>query len=326
MNLRLIGYYVHHRGAGHWARARAIAPHLDRPCTLIGTLAGHDRAEAQQVADQVGHRERDVLAQQHRAEDDSHGRVGGEVRRQGRPQRPDLEGELGQRHPGTAEQQHADQWDHPAGRREQRVEPVRTDPVRRRVDHHRERPEVAAGDGAVDRATNRPSTSGGEQHEQTTDHQHGEHRHRDVARSRHALGGRFADQGQERAEAAEHPDTAEIARTVRFGPAHQDADAERHRQHQHDEGLDENHVAGRQRDDVADETEEVPGDREQEDRMADQAHQPLGALLAGVGLLLGDPVLDDDRGPVDDRRRHAEGHGEGEVHVLQGNGRSSGHR
>ncbi|WP_375453570.1 glycosyltransferase [uncultured Methylobacterium sp.] len=43
---RPIGYYVHHQGAGHWQRACRIARHLDRPCTLIGTLAGHDRAEA----------------------------------------------------------------------------------------------------------------------------------------------------------------------------------------------------------------------------------------------------------------------------------------
>lgn len=43
---RGIGYYVHHQGVGHWQRACAIAAALDRPCTLIGTLAGIDTAEA----------------------------------------------------------------------------------------------------------------------------------------------------------------------------------------------------------------------------------------------------------------------------------------
>ncbi|MCJ2039643.1 glycosyltransferase [Methylobacterium sp. J-059] len=43
---RPVGYYVHHQGAGHWQRACAIARHLDRPCTLIGTLAGLDRDAA----------------------------------------------------------------------------------------------------------------------------------------------------------------------------------------------------------------------------------------------------------------------------------------
>ena len=35
---RGIGWYVHHQGAGHLQRARAVADALDRPCTLIGTL------------------------------------------------------------------------------------------------------------------------------------------------------------------------------------------------------------------------------------------------------------------------------------------------
>lgn len=39
---RPIGYYVHHQGAGHAARARLIANALDRPCTLIGTFHGAD--------------------------------------------------------------------------------------------------------------------------------------------------------------------------------------------------------------------------------------------------------------------------------------------
>lgn len=43
---RGIGYYVHHQGVGHWQRACAIAAALDRPCTLIGTFAGIDTAEA----------------------------------------------------------------------------------------------------------------------------------------------------------------------------------------------------------------------------------------------------------------------------------------
>lgn len=43
---RGIGYYVHHQGVGHWQRACAIAARLDRPCTLIGTFAGIDTAEA----------------------------------------------------------------------------------------------------------------------------------------------------------------------------------------------------------------------------------------------------------------------------------------
>ncbi len=39
---RGIGWYVHHQGAGHLQRARAVAAHLGRPCTIIGTLAGFD--------------------------------------------------------------------------------------------------------------------------------------------------------------------------------------------------------------------------------------------------------------------------------------------
>lgn len=39
---RGIGWYVHHQGAGHLQRARAIAAALPRPCTLIGTLAEFD--------------------------------------------------------------------------------------------------------------------------------------------------------------------------------------------------------------------------------------------------------------------------------------------
>jgi UDP-N-acetylglucosamine--N-acetylmuramyl-(pentapeptide) pyrophosphoryl-undecaprenol N-acetylglucosamine transferase len=42
MTRRPIGYYVHHQGAGHWQRARLIAKALDRPVTLIGTLAEID--------------------------------------------------------------------------------------------------------------------------------------------------------------------------------------------------------------------------------------------------------------------------------------------
>ena len=39
---RGIGWYVHHQGAGHLQRARAVAAALPRPCTIIGTLAGFD--------------------------------------------------------------------------------------------------------------------------------------------------------------------------------------------------------------------------------------------------------------------------------------------
>ena len=39
---RGIGWYVHHQGAGHLQRARAVAAHLKRPCTIIGTLADFD--------------------------------------------------------------------------------------------------------------------------------------------------------------------------------------------------------------------------------------------------------------------------------------------
>jgi len=39
---RGIGWYVHHQGAGHLQRARAVAAALPRPCTLIGTLAEFD--------------------------------------------------------------------------------------------------------------------------------------------------------------------------------------------------------------------------------------------------------------------------------------------
>ena len=42
---RGIGWYVHHQGAGHLQRARAVAAHLSRPCTVIGTLAGFDTAD-----------------------------------------------------------------------------------------------------------------------------------------------------------------------------------------------------------------------------------------------------------------------------------------
>ncbi len=41
---RALGWYVHHQGAGHLQRARAVAAHLSRPCTVIGTLAGFDTA------------------------------------------------------------------------------------------------------------------------------------------------------------------------------------------------------------------------------------------------------------------------------------------
>ncbi|SDM20896.1 Predicted glycosyl transferase [Methylobacterium phyllostachyos] len=41
---RGIGWYVHHQGAGHLQRARAVATALPRPCTIIGTLAGFDTA------------------------------------------------------------------------------------------------------------------------------------------------------------------------------------------------------------------------------------------------------------------------------------------
>ena len=41
---RGIGWYVHHQGAGHLQRARAVAAHLGRPCTILGTLAGFDTA------------------------------------------------------------------------------------------------------------------------------------------------------------------------------------------------------------------------------------------------------------------------------------------
>ena len=37
-----IGWYVHHQGVGHLQRARAVAAHLSRPCTIIGTLARRD--------------------------------------------------------------------------------------------------------------------------------------------------------------------------------------------------------------------------------------------------------------------------------------------
>lgn len=41
---RPIGYYVHHQGRGHLARALAIRARLARPCTLIGTFAGEESA------------------------------------------------------------------------------------------------------------------------------------------------------------------------------------------------------------------------------------------------------------------------------------------
>lgn len=46
MKRRPIGYYVHHQGAGHWQRANRIAAALDRPVTLIGTLADIDTRDA----------------------------------------------------------------------------------------------------------------------------------------------------------------------------------------------------------------------------------------------------------------------------------------
>ncbi len=45
-DLRPIGYYVHHQGAGHWQRANLIAPRLERPVTMIGTLAEIDTGAA----------------------------------------------------------------------------------------------------------------------------------------------------------------------------------------------------------------------------------------------------------------------------------------
>ena len=47
--MRPIGYYVHHRGRGHLDRARRIAGHLRRPCTLIGTLSDVDGGDLQVV-------------------------------------------------------------------------------------------------------------------------------------------------------------------------------------------------------------------------------------------------------------------------------------
>ena len=44
--IRPIGYYVHHQGAGHWQRACRLAAAMERPCTLIGTLAEFDRGGA----------------------------------------------------------------------------------------------------------------------------------------------------------------------------------------------------------------------------------------------------------------------------------------
>lgn len=41
---RGIGWYIHHQGAGHLQRARAVAGALPRPCTILGTLAGFDTA------------------------------------------------------------------------------------------------------------------------------------------------------------------------------------------------------------------------------------------------------------------------------------------
>lgn len=46
MSRRPIGYYVHHQGAGHWQRACLIARALERPVTLIGTLAEFDIRDA----------------------------------------------------------------------------------------------------------------------------------------------------------------------------------------------------------------------------------------------------------------------------------------
>ncbi len=40
MRLRPIGYYVHHHGAGHRARADAIASAIDWPVVLLGTGIG----------------------------------------------------------------------------------------------------------------------------------------------------------------------------------------------------------------------------------------------------------------------------------------------
>lgn len=47
--IRPVGYYVHHQGAGHWQRAVALAgalAALGRPCTLMGSFAELDTAEA----------------------------------------------------------------------------------------------------------------------------------------------------------------------------------------------------------------------------------------------------------------------------------------
>lgn len=42
MSTRPIGYYVHHHGAGHLARARVIRDALSRPVVLLGTSVGDD--------------------------------------------------------------------------------------------------------------------------------------------------------------------------------------------------------------------------------------------------------------------------------------------
>ena len=51
---RGIGGYVHHQGAGHLQRARAVAGALPRPCTILGTLAGFDTAGLDVVETAVG--------------------------------------------------------------------------------------------------------------------------------------------------------------------------------------------------------------------------------------------------------------------------------
>lgn len=42
MSTRPIGYYVHHHGAGHLARARVVRGALSRPVVLLGTSVGDD--------------------------------------------------------------------------------------------------------------------------------------------------------------------------------------------------------------------------------------------------------------------------------------------
>ena len=120
---------------------------------------------------------------------------------------------------------------------------------------------------------------------------------------------RNADDGEKRSQAADHSKAAKVVDGARPWPAQQIADEQGHGQHQHDQWLHDHHRAGRKCADLQQEAEEVAGDRHQPARVEQEFHQAARVLITLAGAV-GDVVLDDDRGAVDDGRAHAERDGD----------------